>query len=127
MTLSKYLLTGAGIAAAISLAVTVNRIDHLSHDNATLRRDVQEQTQARNTAEWLLQSQVQTMQVFSAIRAANLAARSADEIQRDEAKQKITAATAGECGNGLVPAAAADELQKLERATRAASGFIPAD
>ncbi|MEA1062269.1 DUF2570 domain-containing protein [Erwinia sp. HR93] len=127
MILSNYLLMGAGVAAAISLVVATHWIDNLRSDNATLRRDLQSQTQARNTAEWLLQNQMQAMQVFSAIRAANIAARAADENQRDEAKQKITAATADVCGNGPVPAAAAGELQRLERATRAASGFITSD
>ncbi|QHM71654.1 DUF2570 domain-containing protein [Mixta intestinalis] len=127
MICGKYLLAGAAVAVAISLVVATHRIDNLRSDNATLRRDVQLQAQARNTAEWLLQNQVQAMQVFSAIRAANIAARAADENQRDDAKQKITAATAGGCSNGPVPAAAAGELQKLEHATRAASGFITSD
>lgn len=127
MICGKYLLAGAAVAVAISLVVATHRIDNLRTDNATLRRDLQSQTQARNTAEWLLQNQMQAMQVFSAIRAANIAARAADENQRDDAKQKITAATTGDCGNGPVSAAAAGELQKLERATRAASGFITSD
>ncbi len=127
MTFSNYLLAGAAVAVAISLGVATHRLDNLRSDNATLRRDLQSQTQARNTAEWLLQSQMQAMQFFSAIRAANIAARAADENKRDDAKQKITVATAGDCGNGPVPAAAAGELQKLERATRAASGFITSD
>lgn len=60
-------------------------------ENEQLTRDLQIQTQARNTAEWLLHGQEQTMQVFSAIRAANRAARLIDENQRNEAKQTISA------------------------------------
>ncbi|MBV4411337.1 hypothetical protein J0B02_00495 [Enterobacteriaceae bacterium YMB-R22] len=86
MILSKHLLAGAGVAAAIGLVVATNRIASLRSENATLRRDLQSQTQARNTAEWLLRSQEEAMQFFSAIRAANIAARAADENQRDDAK-----------------------------------------
>ncbi|WPM85242.1 hypothetical protein QNH14_02405 [Apirhabdus apintestini] len=64
MTFSNYLLAGAAVAVAISLGVATHRLDNLRSDNATLRRDLQSQTQARNTAEWLLQSQMQAMQFF---------------------------------------------------------------
>ncbi|HGL6839063.1 DUF2570 domain-containing protein [Citrobacter koseri] len=97
-------------------------------ENEQLTRDLQIQTQARNTAEWLLHGQEQTMQVFSAIRAANRAARLIDENQRNEAKQTISAATAqDDCGDRLVPSAAADELRRLEQYARAPGGHFSAD
>lgn len=125
MTLSNLLAVITGAVAVVSVVVTTVRVDNLSDENARLRRDLQTQTQARNTAEWLLHDQEQVMQVFSAIRAANRAARTEDETRRNEAKQKITAAVAEEgCADGLVPSSAADELQRIESHARAASGFI---
>ncbi|MCT6353642.1 hypothetical protein MTR41_24825 [Escherichia coli] len=83
----------------------------------------QTEQQARNTAEWLLHGQEQTMQVFSAIRAANRAARLADETEHHDAKQKITTAITGDnCSTRPVPAVAADRLRELEKRTRAIGG-----
>lgn len=62
------------------------------------------------------------------IRAANRAARLIDENQRNEAKQTISAATAqDDCGDRLVPSAAADELRRLEQYARAPGGHFSAD
>lgn len=85
---SKSLLLAAVFAAVLS-GVLWHRLDSTRHDNQTLRRELQTEQQARNTAEWLLHGQEQTMQVFSAIRAANRAARLADETEHHDAKQKL--------------------------------------
>lgn len=119
---SKSLLLAAVFAAVLS-GVLWHRLDSTRHDNQTLRRELQTEQQARNTAEWLLHGQEQTMQVFSAIRAANRAARLADETEHHDAKQKITTAITGDnCSTRPVPAAAADRLRELEKRTRAIGG-----
>ncbi|EFJ9898823.1 MULTISPECIES: DUF2570 domain-containing protein [Enterobacteriaceae] len=119
---SKSLLLAAVLAAVLS-GVLWHRLDSTRLDNQTLRRELQTQQQARNTAEWLLHGQEQTMQVFSAIRAANRAARLADEAEHHDAKEKITAAITGDdCSTRPVPAVAADRLRELEKRTRAIGG-----
>ncbi|HFP3784660.1 TPA: DUF2570 domain-containing protein [Escherichia coli] len=119
---SKSLLLAAVFAAVLS-GVLWHRLDSTRHDNQTLRRKLQTEQQARNTAEWLLHGQEQTMQVFSAIRAANRAARLADETEHHDAKEKITAAITGDnCSTRPVPAVAADRLRELEKRTRAIGG-----
>lgn len=115
---SKSLLLAAVLAAVLS-GVLWHRLDSTRLDNQTLRRELQTQQQARNTAEWLLHGQEQTMQVFSAIRAARLA----DEAEHHDAKEKITAAITGDdCSTRPVPAVAADRLRELEKRTRAIGG-----
>lgn len=128
MTLNSGLWLAFGAMAAISMAVLNHRLDSVNTDNQTLRRELQTQTLARNTAEWLLDSQIQTMRFFAAIRAANLSARRADETKLNESKQTISKSVApNSCGAGLVPATAADELRQLEDYARARSGFTSAD
>jgi|GEM_PF-3214433 hypothetical protein len=124
---SKSLLAGAAFVA-IAFGVLWHELDSARTDNQTLRRDLQTETQARNTAVWLLDSQEQTMQVFAAIRAANRAARLNDEALRNESKQKITHAVAHDpCGVGAVPATAVSELQQLEKYAHTISGFSTAN
>ncbi|EGI13067.1 conserved hypothetical protein [Escherichia coli M605] len=119
---SKSLLLAAVFTAVLS-GVLWHRLDSTRHDNQTLRRELQTEQQARNTAEWLLHGQEQTMQVFSAIRAANRAARLADETEHHDAKEKITTAITGDnCSTRPVPAVAADRLRELEKRTRAIGG-----
>ncbi|EBI0727317.1 DUF2570 domain-containing protein, partial [Escherichia coli] len=108
---------------AVLSGVLWHRLDSTRHDNQTLRRELQTEQQARHTAEWLLHGQEQTMQVFSAIRAANRAARLADETEHHDAKEKITTAITGDnCSTRPVPAVAADRLRELEKRTRAIGG-----
>lgn len=124
---SKSLLVGA-VIVAVAFGVLWHELDIARNDNQTLRRELQTETQARNTAVWLLDSQEQTMQVFAAIRAANRAARLNDEALRDESKQKIThAVTHDPCGADAVPAGAVSELQQLEKYARTISGFTTAN
>ncbi len=94
---SKSLLLAAVFAAVLS-GVLWHRLDSTRHDN-------------------------QTMRVFSAIRAANRAARLADETEHHDAKEKITTAITGDnCSTRPVPAVAADRLRELEKRTRAIGG-----
>jgi hypothetical protein len=117
-----------GAVAVVWLVVATQRIDTLEGDKRQLTKELQAQTQARNTAEWLLHGQQQTMQVFSAIRAANRAARADDEIQLNDAKNTITAAVGqDDCSTRAVPAAAADQLRQLEDYARAAGSLTAPD
>lgn len=118
---------GAVVAVAFGFTIVIHTINNLRNDNAMLRRDLQAQMQVRDIAEELVQNQAQIMHLFSAIRAENIKARAAYENQRDEAKQNIIATTTDACGNSPVSAAATGELQKLERNTRATSGFVASD
>ena len=128
MTFANGALVAMFAAASLWATVLHHSLSNAEQENADLSRDLQTQTQARNTAEWLLDSQTQAMQVFAAIRTANQAARLHDEKQRHDAKQTITEAVApDECGARAVPAVAADELRRLEDYARAVSGFTPAN
>lgn len=119
-----FLVLGLGLLTGYAYRVSILT----QGENERLGRELQLQTQARNNAEWLLHSQEQTMRVFSALRAANRAARLDDENQRHEAKQTIITATEqDDCGSRVVPAAAADELRRLHDYARTVSGSGSAD
>lgn len=117
-------LTAAGaIALLVTVGVVWVKAERTHSDNVQLRRDLQTQTQARNTAEWLLHGQEQTIQIFSAIRAANAAARREDERLRDEAQNQITLILEkDECAKRDVPSAAVEWLQRVENRARSGSG-----
>ncbi|STE16813.1 DUF2570 domain-containing protein [Citrobacter sp. wls718] len=116
----KAIAIGAVIAIGVGCFVWVN-VEKTHSENVQLRKELLTETQARNTAEWLLHSQEQTIQIFSAIRVANAAARREDERLRDEAQNQITLILEkDECAKRDVPAAAVEWLQRVE--TRARSG-----
>lgn len=129
MILSKALLPllcGVLVANGVALTWLSTSLKTERDTSSQLRRDLQTKTQALNTAQWLLHSQEQTLQIFSALRVANMAARRDDETLRDEAQQQITAILAEEtCAQRIVPVPAADWLQRLEDRTRAGGGFTP--
>jgi hypothetical protein len=131
MTLSKGLLPllcGVLVSTGVALSLLSNALKTERDTSAQLRRDLQTQTQALNTAQWLLHSQEQTIQLFRAIRMANMAARRDDEKLRDEAQQQITAILSDEeCAKRIVPGAAADWLQRLEDRARSGGGNAPAN
>ncbi|EPM0022686.1 DUF2570 domain-containing protein [Citrobacter farmeri] len=121
MTLSNVVLVVYGAVSILALAGFAVALDKEKDASNLLRQDLQIQTQARNSAEWLLHSQEQTIQIFSAIRVANAAARRDDEAMHNDAQQQITASLSNEdCAKRMVPDAAAEWLQRLE--TRARTG-----
>lgn len=98
-------------------------VEKTNSENIQLRKDLQAATQARNTAEWLLHNQEQTLQVFSAIRAANAAGRREDERLRDEAQKQISLILEkDQCAKRDVPAAAVEWLQRVEARVRSGGG-----
>lgn len=122
------LLCGVLVAVSVSLSLLSGSLRTERDTNAQLRRDLQTKTQALNTAQWLLHSQEQTLQIFSALRVANMAARRDDEKLRDEAQQQITAILAEEtCAQRIVPVPAADWLQRLENRARSGGGNASAN
>lgn len=128
MTFANSFLLAAFAGAGLLCVYFSHSLEAERKTVTTLSSELQRQTHARNTAEWLLQGQQQTMQVFSAIRAANRAARLLDEKKHNDAKQTISAAVAqDDCGDRAVPSAAADELRRLEEYARSISGIHTTD
>lgn len=123
MTLSNVVLVVYGAVSILALAGFAVALDKEKDASNLLRQELQAQTQARNTAEWLLHSQEQTIQIFSAIRVANAASRRESETLHNEAMQQITAAlSSDDCAKQLVPDAAVEWLQRLENRARAGGG-----
>jgi len=128
MTLGdKAIAIGAVLVIGIAGLFWIN-VEKTNSENIQLRKDLQVATQARSTAEWLLHSQEQTIQVFSAIRAANVAARREDERLRDEAQNQIALILEkDECAKRDVPAAAVEWLQRVEARVRSGGGDSATD
>ncbi|HDS8578245.1 TPA: DUF2570 domain-containing protein [Klebsiella variicola] len=123
MTFGDRVLAIGAVAILLTVGGVWIKAEKTHSENLQLRRDLQTATQARNTAEWLLHSQEQTIQIFSAIRAANTAARRESEALHNEAQQQITAAlSADDCAKRPVPDAAVEWLQRLETRARAGGG-----
>lgn len=128
MTSADRILVVCAFALVITTGVVWIKAERTHSDNIQLKRDIQTANQARNTAEWLLHSQEQTLQIFSAIRVANTAARREDERLRDEAQQQITAILAEDnCAQRIVPDAADQWLQRVEARARSGGGHAAAD
>ena len=126
MTLSNVVLVVYGAVSLLALTGFAVALDNEKDASHQLRHDRQTQTQARNTAEWLLHSQEQTLNIFSAIRVANAAARRENEALHNEAIQQIdTALSSDDCAKQRVPDAAAEWLQRLETRARAGGGDTP--
>ncbi|MFS6814161.1 alpha-E domain-containing protein [Citrobacter meridianamericanus] len=123
MTLSNVVLVVYGAVSLLALTGFAVALDNEKGTSHQLRQDLQTQTQARNTAEWLLHSQEQTLNIFSAIRVANAAARREREALHNEAIQQINAAlSSDDCAKQPVPDAADEWLQRLETRARAGGG-----
>lgn len=128
MTFGDRILAAGAVVVLLVAGVVWVKSEKTHRDNDRLQRDLQTQTQARNTVEWLLHSQEQTLRIFSAIRTANAAARRDDERFRDETRQQITVILADDdCAQRDVPDAAAQWLQRLETRVRSGSGSTAAD
>jgi len=115
------------IPALLAAGLTFrSHVNALESRNAALTQALQRAAQDRNRFAWLLDSQEQTLQVFSTIRAANRAARTDDERLRHETQNRITSAVLSEpCADRAVPAAAVNGLHQLENHARAAGGTAP--
>ncbi|MCX9039611.1 DUF2570 domain-containing protein [Citrobacter portucalensis] len=122
MTFGNSIIAAGAVALLLAVGSVWVKAERMHSDNVQLQRDLQTQTQARDTAEWLLHSQEQTLQIFSAIRVANAAARREDERLRDETQYQITRILdKDECAQRIVPDDAAQWLQRVETRARAGS------